>query len=106
MVLALLLTGLGLGVGRKSSLDREKFSPFECGFTPKFISRLPFSIRFFLIAIIFLILDVELILVFPIVPAITSAGSLGVLAGGGLVLFILVLGLFYEIFQGSLSWAN
>jgi NADH:ubiquinone oxidoreductase subunit 3 (subunit A) len=49
---------------------------------------------------------VELILVFPIVPAITSAGSLGVLVGGGIVLLILVLGLFYEIFQGSLSWAN
>jgi NADH-ubiquinone oxidoreductase chain 3 len=101
--LALILLRLGGVVGIKYLSDRDKYSPFECGFSPKFISRLPFSIRFFLIAVIFLVFDVELILIFPVVPAIRMGDSIIALARGGLILLVLFLGLIHEIFQGSLS---
>ena len=64
---------MGSVLGIKLNLDLEKSRPFECGFTPKFSSRLPFSIRFFLITIIFLVFDVELILIFPLVPLLAAA---------------------------------
>ncbi len=106
VVLGLLLLGLGLALRFKHKLDREKLSPFECGFTPKSGSRVPLSLRFFLIAIVFLIFDVALVLIFP-VALIQYAGQ-ALFARGVLRVFIFVLaaGLYYELRQGRLNWAQ
>ena len=105
-LLASILIGVGLSLRYKYNLDREKIRPFECGFTPKFSARLPFSIRFFMVAIIFLVFDVELILIFPAVPALINTLTMSIFAGLFFFILFLILGLFHEIFEGSLSWAR
>ena len=105
-LLASILIGVGLSLRYKYNLDREKIRPFECGFTPKFSARLPFSIRFFMVAIIFLVFDVELILIFPAVPALINTHTMSIFAGLFFIILFLILGLFHEIFEGSLSWAR
>jgi len=105
-ILGGLLVILGLGLSTKFRFDREKRSPFECGFTPKSTPRLPLSLRFFLIAIIFLIFDVELVLIFPVIVAQTA--SQPIITRFILIVFLLILtaGLYFEINQGSLNWAR
>lgn len=91
-------------LSKKVDRDREKSSPFECGFDPERGSRLPFSLRFFLIAIVFLVFDVEITLLFPLV--VRGGGSV-VQAWrrlGVLFLFILLAGAFHEWREGALDW--
>merc|ERR1712126_672677 len=63
----------GISLSKKYVYDYEKRRPFECGFTPKFNARIPFSIRSFLIALVFLVFDVELVLIFPYVLSVDSS---------------------------------
>nr|UDF84393.1 NADH dehydrogenase subunit 3 [Phyllodiaptomus tunguidus] len=106
LIISFVLLFLGVLLSMKMKEDREKLSPFECGFTPKFSARLFFSIRFFLVALIFLIFDVELILIFPFIPALTSSALFTSSILLYLIILILIVGLFHEIMVGSLSWAN
>lgn len=103
ILLSNLVIGLGWVLSKRSFRDREKNSPFECGFDPIKSARLPFSLRFFLLAIIFLIFDVEIVLLFPIVTGMTTHFSF--LRGLGIFTFliILILGLFHEWNEGSLD---
>nr|ALO77594.1 NADH deshydrogenase subunit 3 [Scraptia sp. SCR01] len=93
-------------ISKKSFMDREKNSPFECGFDPKSSARLPFSLQFFLIAMIFLIFDVEITL---LLPFILTLKFLNILSYSLILIFfiiILLIGLFHEWNQGALNWIN
>nr|ALO76894.1 NADH deshydrogenase subunit 3 [Propalticus sp. PRO01] len=89
---------------KKTSYDREKNSPFECGFDPKASARLPFSLQFFLIGVIFLIFDVEITL---LIPMIMIFKYLNILNFYIFIFFIIILliGLYHEWNQGALNWA-
>nr|QUB07013.1 NADH dehydrogenase subunit 3 [Cassidinae sp. N35] len=89
---------------KKSFHDKEKNSPFECGFDPKSSSRSPFSLQFFLIAIIFLIFDVEIILLMPIIKIIKYSSITSLMISSNFFLMVLIMGFFHELNQGALKW--
>nr|YP_009646690.1 NADH dehydrogenase subunit 3 [Alvinocaris longirostris]AEX32635.1 NADH dehydrogenase subunit 3 [Alvinocaris longirostris]WQG15285.1 NADH dehydrogenase subunit 3 [Alvinocaris longirostris]BAO52801.1 NADH dehydrogenase subunit 3 [Alvinocaris longirostris] len=93
-------------LAKKTISDREKNSPFECGFDPKGSARLPFSLRFFLIAVIFLIFDVEITLLLPLASIINLSNISTWMFTGAFFILILLLGLYHEWNQGALDWAN
>nr|YP_010976663.1 NADH dehydrogenase subunit 3 [Tenuidactylus dadunensis]WNX96100.1 NADH dehydrogenase subunit 3 [Tenuidactylus dadunensis] len=86
--------------------DQEKLSPYECGFDPLGSARLPFSMRFFLVAILFLLFDLEITLLLPIPWAMSSMNPMNTMLYISLVLMLLTLGLVYEWNQGGLDWAE
>nr|YP_010034192.1 NADH dehydrogenase subunit 3 [Arhopalus unicolor]QOW83731.1 NADH dehydrogenase subunit 3 [Arhopalus unicolor] len=89
---------------KKSFMDREKSSPFECGFDPKSTARLPFSLHFFLIAVIFLIFDVEITLLLPMILTLKYSNLLNYSILIIFFIFILLMGLYHEWSQGALNW--
>nr|WNH19235.1 NADH dehydrogenase subunit 3 [Pogonias cromis] len=86
--------------------DHEKLSPYECGFDPLGTARLPFSLRFFLVAILFLLFDLEIALLLPLPWGDQLASPLLTFLWATAVLALLTLGLIYEWLQGGLEWAE
>nr|YP_009351098.1 NADH dehydrogenase subunit 3 [Globitermes globosus]AQP28562.1 NADH dehydrogenase subunit 3 [Globitermes globosus] len=93
-------------ISKKINEDREKSSPFECGFDPKNSARLPFSSRFFLIAVIFMIFDVEIALLLPMPITMLTSNIKSWMTISVMFLLILIIGLYHEWNQGSLEWSN
>nr|UIN24697.1 NADH dehydrogenase subunit 3 [Eusirus cf. giganteus clade g1]UIN24710.1 NADH dehydrogenase subunit 3 [Eusirus cf. giganteus clade g2] len=104
LLLACLIFTLTLVTGKKSLKDREKLSPFECGFDPFKKARVAFSLRFFLVTIIFLIFDIEVALLLPLGVITYSAHMKSLLLATLSVMVILILGLAHEWNQGALNW--
>nr|AML25607.1 NADH dehydrogenase subunit 3 [Staphylinidae sp. BMNH 1274668] len=106
MLLSFIMMLISTMISKKTFSDREKNSPFECGFDPKNSARLPFSLHFFLIAIIFLIFDIELTLLIPFIMMFKIMNWFNYLYILLMFLFILLVGLFHELNQGALNWIN
>lgn len=89
-------------LSKKIFKNREKSSPFECGFDSIVLNRLPFSLQFYLIRMIFLIFDVEIALILPIVLSFYYLKFV-VLINSITILFILLFGLYIEWKEGALK---
>nr|YP_010041664.1 NADH dehydrogenase subunit 3 [Scincella reevesii]QPB14667.1 NADH dehydrogenase subunit 3 [Scincella reevesii] len=86
--------------------DTEKLSPYECGFDPLGSARLPFSLRFFLVAILFLLFDLEIALLLPIPWAMNQPNPALMTMWATMIISLLTLGLIYEWLEGGLEWAE
>nr|YP_009559301.1 NADH dehydrogenase subunit 3 [Euphausia superba]ACH78210.1 NADH dehydrogenase subunit 3 [Euphausia superba]AEX54932.1 NADH dehydrogenase subunit 3 [Euphausia superba]AEX54981.1 NADH dehydrogenase subunit 3 [Euphausia superba]AOW69003.1 NADH dehydrogenase subunit 3 [Euphausia superba]BAD16766.1 NADH dehydrogenase subunit 3 [Euphausia superba] len=106
LAISILVMTIASILSKKTISDREKNSPFECGFDPKGSARLPFSLRFFLIAVIFLIFDVEITLLLPLASIIEVSNIQSWVTTGIVFLLVLLLGLYHEWNQGALDWAE
>nr|AII02372.1 NADH dehydrogenase subunit 3 [Phyllonorycter froelichiella] len=93
-------------ISKKTMMDREKCSPFECGFDPKCKARIPFSLHFFLITVIFLIFDVEIALIFPMIMTFKLTNMLTWTITSISFLLILLMGIYHEWNQNMLKWTN
>nr|QJQ27731.1 NADH dehydrogenase subunit 3 [Catocala electa] len=106
MIISNIMMFLSIILSKKSFSDREKSSPFECGFDPKSSARIPFSLHFFLITVIFLIFDVEIALIFPIIPLFKMVNFILWTKISFFFLIILIMGLYHEWNQNMLNWTN
>nr|AJY78502.1 NADH dehydrogenase subunit 3 [Cucullaea labiata] len=107
---AILMVGLvfllSIFLGSQGFSFREKLSPYECGFEPIGGARSAFSLRFFLLGMIFLVFDAEIVLLFPMLGVMFGGvSSVSCVFQGMLFLGILLFGLWYEWSEGSLEWA-
>lgn len=114
-ILLFIAVGLGMGVAlplvgatlsrllRVHHPDPEKLSPYECGFEAFEDARMRFDVRYYLVAILFIIFDLEIAFLFPWAIALEEIGTFGFVA---MVIFlgILVVGFIYEWKKGALEW--
>nr|QXG82665.1 NADH dehydrogenase subunit 3 [Curculionidae sp. BMNH 1042554] len=105
IILMMMIFMLNL-ISKKTFSDREKTSPFECGFDPKSSARMPFSMQFFLITVIFIIFDVELTLLLPMILAIKLSNTIYFSFTIFLFIIILLIGLLHEWNEGALDWVK
>ena len=83
--------------------DPEKLSAYECGFEAFEDSRMKFDVRYYLVAILFIVFDLEIAFLFPWAVSLASIGIVG-LTAMGVFLLILVIGFVYEWKKGALEW--
>jgi NADH-quinone oxidoreductase subunit A len=110
-ILLFILVGLGVGVaplvlGRllgPNRPDPEKLSPYECGFEAFEDARMKFDVRYYLVAILFILFDLEIAFLFPWAAVVNEIGMPGYLAMM-LFLAILTVGFVYEWMKGALEW--
>ncbi|MCH8249977.1 MAG: NADH-quinone oxidoreductase subunit A [Proteobacteria bacterium] len=100
--MGMLLLGLGFLIGGGQKYD-AKLSPYECGFEAFDDSRMKFDVRYYLVAILFIIFDLEIAFLFPWAVSLDAVGKFGLLAMA-VFLAILVVGFIYEWKKGALEW--
>jgi len=101
-LLGSLLIGLGFFLGPRRP-DSQKNSAYECGFEAFSDSRMKFDVRYYLVAILFIVFDLEIAFLFPWAVALDTIGRVGLVAMG-IFLAILVVGFVYEWKKGALEW--
>ncbi len=114
-ILLFLVVGVAVGVGSlvasgvlarltgSQNPDAEKLSPYECGFEAFEDARMKFDVRYYLVAILFILFDLEIAFLFPWAIVLRDIGWFGVVARG-IFLGILVVGFIYEWKKGALEW--
>ena len=102
LIFALLMLAVGFTFGPNKP-DREKNSPYECGFEAFEDSRMKFDVRYYLVGILFIIFDLEIAFLFPWAIVLNEIGLTGFVAMG-IFLLILIVGFIYEWKKGSLEW--
>ena len=110
-IIIFVFVALGLSIGfvvlnfllSPKKPDPEKLSAYECGFEAFGDSRMKFDIRFYLVAILFIIFDLEIAFLFPWAISLGSIGALGFWSMM-LFLFILTIGFIYKWKKGALDW--
>nr|ARX96685.1 NADH dehydrogenase subunit 3 [Ampulex compressa] len=105
LVIVFFMFLMNMFISKKSMEDREKSSPFECGFDPITHPRLPLSIHFFLLSLIFLMFDVELSILFPFLLGLKNFSNYYIMhMYMYMILIILLLGLYLEWMDNSINW--
>ena len=110
-IMLFLFIALGLSIGfivlnfvfSPKNPDPEKLSAYECGFEPFNDSRMEFDVRFYLVAILFIIFDLEIAFLFPWAISLGTIGLYGYISML-IFLFILTIGFIYEWKKGALDW--
>ena len=110
-ILLFILVGIGVGVApmvlgkllAPNRPDPDKLSPYECGFEAFEDARMKFDVRYYLVAILFILFDLEIAFLFPWAVVINEIGMAGFLSMM-LFLTILVVGFVYEWMKGALEW--
>ena len=110
-VLLFILVGIGVGLApivlgktlAPSKPDSEKVSPYECGFEAFGDSRMKFDVRYYLVAILFILFDLEIAFLFPWAIANSAVGMVGFVTVM-IFLTILTVGFIYEWKKGALDW--
>jgi len=110
-IILFLIIALGLSVAfivanfvfSPQNPDPEKLSAYECGFEPFEDSRMEFDVRFYLVAILFIIFDLEIAFLFPWAISLGEIGLFGFFSMM-IFLFILTIGFIYEWKKGALDW--
>ena len=88
---------------QKPSPYKAKNSPYECGFDPFIDGRNKFSVKFYLVAILFIIFDLEVMFLFPWAASLKELTTLG-FWGGIFFIFLLTVGFIFELSKGALNW--
>nr|YP_009540833.1 NADH dehydrogenase subunit 3 [Mongoloniscus sinensis]AYQ93284.1 NADH dehydrogenase subunit 3 [Mongoloniscus sinensis] len=88
----------------KMNVCYEKNTPFECGFDPKGKGHLDFSVRYFLIALMFLIFDVEIAMLLPLLAIVMNSSHIIWVMSCFIFLLMLILGVFFEWLEGAFEW--
>nr|UNO54475.1 NADH dehydrogenase subunit 3 [Rhipicephalus turanicus]UNO56191.1 NADH dehydrogenase subunit 3 [Rhipicephalus turanicus] len=103
LLVIVLLMSLFFSLAFQGKEAKEKNSPFECGFDPFSLSRVPFSLKFFFVGIVFLIFDVEIVVILPF-PLMIMTKSLMFMFSFVFINLLIMLGLLYEFKYSMLDW--
>nr|ALO64824.1 NADH dehydrogenase subunit 3 [Andrena minutula] len=106
MTIPIMIIMINMMLTKVIQKNRKKMTPFECGFNPLSSPRLPFSIQFFLITLMFLIFDIEIILIIPILPLMKYEMMMSTKLTFTVILMVLIISLWMEWMFSYLEWIN